>query len=62
VIIMSLRGVFAATKQSPLNRRSLIEEPVRLIGDCFAIARNDMWARVKALWEFNPLPSLRAVS
>ena len=28
---MSLRGAFAATKQSPVSR-----------GDCFAIARNDM--------------------
>jgi hypothetical protein len=30
--MMSLRGVLIATKQSP-NKR----------GDCFAIARNDMW-------------------
>ncbi len=31
-MMMSLRGAFAATKQS-LNRR----------GDCFATARNDIW-------------------
>ena len=33
--IMSFRGAFAATKQSPCKR-----------GDCFAIARNDMLAKV----------------
>ena len=38
---MSLRGAFAATKQSPVSR-----------GDCFAkCARNDMWAKVNALRE-----------
>jgi hypothetical protein len=32
MIIMSLRGAFAATKQSPVAR-----------GDCSAAARNDTW-------------------
>ena len=36
---MSLRGAFAATKQSPVR------------GDCFAAARNDRWAKVNALQE-----------
>jgi len=40
MIIMSLRGAFFATKQSP-NKR----------GDCFAIARNDMAAKVNGLRE-----------
>lgn len=39
ILIMSLRGAFAATKQSPVTR-----------GDCFAIARNDM--EMAALREF----------
>ncbi len=44
---MSLRGAFAATWQSPLNRRSLSDEqPIRLIEDCFATARNDMQVSV----------------
>jgi hypothetical protein len=37
---VSLRGAFAPTWQSPLET-----------GDCFASARNDMWARVNALRE-----------
>jgi len=40
MIIMSLRGAFAATWQSPIIR-----------GDCFAIARNDMQAKVNSLRE-----------
>ena len=36
---MSLRGAFAATWQSPRT------------GDCFAVARNDMCAKVNALRE-----------
>jgi hypothetical protein len=39
--MMSLRGAFAATWRSSIIR-----------GDCFAIARNDMWAKVNALREF----------
>jgi hypothetical protein len=40
-MILSLRGAFAATKQSP-----------HLRGDCFATcARNAMWAKVNALRE-----------
>ena len=41
MIVMSLRGAFFATKQSP-----------HLLGGCFAkCARNDMWAKVNALRE-----------
>ncbi len=46
-MILSLRGAFYATKQSPNQR-----------GDCFAIARNDMWAKVNALREFALTPAL----
>jgi hypothetical protein len=53
MIIVSLRGAFAATKQSPVRE------------GCFAIARNDMWAKVNALRELQSAsgeelsPSLR---
>jgi hypothetical protein len=41
-----LRGAFAATKQSLYER-----------GDCFAVARNDMYARVNGL-PVPPAPTL----
>lgn len=38
MIIMSLRGAFSATKQSPVSRGDIVP-----LGDCFATcARNDM--------------------
>jgi hypothetical protein len=43
-MIMSLR---AFGKQSPVKR-----------GDCFAVARNDMMAKVNALREFDLTPAL----
>ena len=44
---MSLRGAFAATKQSPVRR-----------GDCFAIARNDMVTKVNALRRLRTEPQV----
>jgi hypothetical protein len=44
--MMSLRGAFFATKQSPCKLGDIVP-----FGDCFAIARNDMVAKVNVLRE-----------